>query len=91
LSAFIVRYWIPAKCPCTSPVTVGPSQPHIQWVKGAVSHGLKQPVREANHSPPSNIEAKKEWIYPFILSIRIHGACAASFTFNKVTRRLYLE
>jgi hypothetical protein len=35
----------------------------IQWVPGALSMGVKQPVREADHSPPTSAEVKKMWIY----------------------------
>jgi hypothetical protein len=30
---------------------------------GAVSPGIKQPEREADHSPPTCAEVKKTWIY----------------------------
>jgi hypothetical protein len=30
----------------------------IQWVPGAISLGIKQPGREADHSPPSSVEVK---------------------------------
>jgi len=36
-----------------------PTQPSIQWVPGALSMGVKRPVREANHSPPSSAELKE--------------------------------
>jgi hypothetical protein len=32
---------------------LGPTQPPIQWVLGALSLGVKRPGREADHSPPS--------------------------------------
>jgi len=32
---------------------------YIQWVTGALSLGVKQPGREADHSPPSSAEVKK--------------------------------
>jgi hypothetical protein len=35
-----------------------PVQPHIQWVPEALSWGINRPGREADHSPPSNAEAK---------------------------------
>jgi hypothetical protein len=38
---------------------LGPTQPPIQWVLGALSLGIKQPGREADHSPPSNAEVKE--------------------------------
>jgi hypothetical protein len=41
----------------------GPTQPHIQWVPGALSPGVKRPEREADNSPPSSAEVKKTWIY----------------------------
>jgi hypothetical protein len=31
---------------------LGPTQPPIQWVPGALSLGVKRPGREADHSPP---------------------------------------
>jgi hypothetical protein len=37
---------------------LGPTQPSIQWVPG-----VKRPGREADHSPPTNAEVKKTWIY----------------------------
>jgi hypothetical protein len=37
-------------------MVVGPAQPHIQWVPGALSLEVKRTRREADHSPPSNEE-----------------------------------
>jgi hypothetical protein len=42
---------------------LGPTQPPIQWVLGAVSPGLKQLGREADHSSPASGEVEKTWIY----------------------------
>jgi hypothetical protein len=42
---------------------LGPTQPSIQWVPGALSLGVKRLGREADHSSPSNAEVKKAWIY----------------------------
>jgi hypothetical protein len=39
---------------------LGPIQPPIQWVPGALSLGVKRPGREADHYPPSSSEIK-EW------------------------------
>jgi hypothetical protein len=36
-----------------SRTALGPSQPPIQWVPGAVSLGVKRPGRESDHLPPS--------------------------------------
>jgi hypothetical protein len=36
-----------------------PTQPPLQWVRGALSLGVKQPEREADHSPPSSVEVKE--------------------------------
>jgi hypothetical protein len=33
---------------------LGPTQPPIQWVPGALSLGVKRAGREADHSPPSS-------------------------------------
>jgi hypothetical protein len=42
---------------------LGPTQPPIQWVLGALSPGVKRQGREAGHSPPTSVEVKKTWIY----------------------------
>jgi hypothetical protein len=42
---------------------LGSTQPPIQWVRGALSPGVKWPGREADHSSPSSAEVKKMWIY----------------------------
>jgi hypothetical protein len=42
-----------------SRMALGPSQPPIQWVPGALSLGVKRPGREADHSPPSSAEIKE--------------------------------
>jgi hypothetical protein len=46
-----------------SRLVLGPTQPPIQCVQGALSPGIKRPGREADHSPPSNAEVKNTWIY----------------------------
>jgi hypothetical protein len=38
-----------------------PTQPPMQGVPGALSLGVKRPVGEADHSPPSSAEVK-EWV-----------------------------
>jgi hypothetical protein len=38
---------------------LGPTQPPIQWVPGALSMGVKRQAREADHSPPSNAGVKR--------------------------------
>jgi hypothetical protein len=42
---------------------LGPTQPPIQWVRGALSLGVKRPEGEADHSPPSSAEVKNAWCY----------------------------
>jgi hypothetical protein len=42
---------------------LGPTQPPIQWVPGALSLGVKRPGREADHSLPSSAEIKDAWSY----------------------------
>jgi hypothetical protein len=52
---------------------LGPTQPPIQWVPGALSLGAKRPRREADHSPPSSAEVKNAWSYTPIPPVRLHG------------------
>jgi hypothetical protein len=52
---------------------LGPTQPSIQWLPGAVTPGLKQPEREVDHSPPFSAEVKKAWSYTSTAQIRLHG------------------
>jgi hypothetical protein len=49
--------------PTSSKTALGPMQPPIQWVSGALSPGEKLQRREADHSPPASAEVKKIWIY----------------------------
>jgi hypothetical protein len=56
-----------------SRTALGPTQPHIQWVIGALSLGVKRPGREADHSPPSTAEVKNAWSYTSAPPIRPHG------------------
>jgi hypothetical protein len=44
---------------------LGPIEPSIQWVPGALSLGVKRPGREAVHSSPSSAEVKNAWSYIF--------------------------
>jgi hypothetical protein len=39
-----------------SRLAVGPTQPPIQWVLGALSMEVKRPGREADGSPPTSAE-----------------------------------
>jgi hypothetical protein len=45
---------------------LGPTQPPIQWVSGALSLGVKRPGREPDHPPPTSAEVKKTWVYTSI-------------------------
>jgi hypothetical protein len=42
---------------------LGPTQPPVQWVQGALSTGVKRQEREADHSSPASAEVKKMWFY----------------------------
>jgi hypothetical protein len=39
--------------------SLGPTQPHIQWIPVALSLSVKRPGREADHSPPSSAGVKE--------------------------------
>jgi hypothetical protein len=42
-----------------SRMALGPTQPPIQWVPGAVSLGVKWPGCEADHSLPSSADVEE--------------------------------
>jgi hypothetical protein len=46
-----------------SRTVLGPTQPPIQWVPGALSLGVKRPRCQADHSPPCSSEVKNAWSY----------------------------
>jgi hypothetical protein len=45
--------------PCPDRFLGGPTQFPIRWVPRAISLEIKRPVREADHSPPSNAETEE--------------------------------
>jgi hypothetical protein len=57
----------------SSRLALGFTQPPIQWVPGALSLGVKRPVREADHSPPASAEVKKNVDLYIHSPIRLHG------------------
>jgi hypothetical protein len=75
---------------------LGPTQPLIQWVAGALSLGIKWPEREADHSPQSSVEVKDSWSYTSTLPIRLHGVVLSykhrdNFTFTLQGSCILLE
>jgi hypothetical protein len=42
---------------------LGPFRHPVRWVSGIVFLAVKRPVREAEHSPLSDIEVKNAWSY----------------------------
>jgi hypothetical protein len=53
----------------------GPTQPPIQWVRGALSLGIKWPGNEADNSTPASAEVKKMWIYTLSLPYAFMAQC----------------
>jgi hypothetical protein len=43
-----------------SRTALGPTQPPIQWIRGALSLRIKRPGHEADHPPPSSAEIKEK-------------------------------
>jgi hypothetical protein len=56
-----------------SRTALGPTQPPIQWVPGALSLGVKRLGREADHSPSSSAEVKECVELHLHSPIRLHG------------------
>jgi hypothetical protein len=56
-----------------SRLSLGPTQPPVQWVTGTLPLEVKRPGREADHSPPSSAEVKNAWSYTSTPTICLHG------------------
>jgi hypothetical protein len=56
--------------PETCRPNVGPSQPLIAWVPGALYRAEKRSKRETNHLTPSNAEIKTAMSYIYVLMAR---------------------
>jgi hypothetical protein len=52
---------------------LGLTQPPIQWVRGALFLGVKQPGREADRSPPPSAEVNNAWCYTSGPPLCLHG------------------
>jgi hypothetical protein len=68
-----------------SRTALGPTQPPIPWVPGALTLGINLPGREANHSPPSSAEVKNSCSYISTPPTRLHGV-----VLSEEQGRLYL-
>jgi len=44
-------------------VTLGPTQPPVEWVQEALSLVVKHPGCQADHSPPFDSKVKNVWGY----------------------------
>jgi hypothetical protein len=55
-----------------SKLALGPTQPPIYWVPGALTPGLKRPERETNHSLPSGAEVNSAWSCTSTFPVRLH-------------------
>jgi hypothetical protein len=56
-----------------SRTALGPTQPPIQWVPGALPLRVKRSGHEADVSPPSSAEVKNAWGYTSTPPIRLPG------------------
>jgi hypothetical protein len=56
-----------------SRLSLGPGQPPLQWVLGALSSEVKQSGREADPSTPSFAEVKNFWSYTFTPAVTLRG------------------
>jgi len=55
---FDIVFQMPFLFTTASRTALGPTEPPIPWILGALSLGVKRPGREADHSPPSSAEVK---------------------------------
>jgi hypothetical protein len=61
-----------------SRTALGPTQPPIRWVPGALSLGVKQSGREVDHSPSSSAEVE-ECMELYLHSPNTPSWCGAQF------------
>jgi hypothetical protein len=77
-----------------SRTALGPTQPPIQRVPGALSLGVKRPGREADHSPPSSAEVKNALRYtstpPYVFMAWCLVKHRDNFTFTFIGEEMFL-
>jgi hypothetical protein len=54
-------------------LALGPTQPPLQWVPGAITPVIKRSVLEADNSPASSAEVKSVWSYISTPLVLLHG------------------
>jgi hypothetical protein len=57
----------------TSRLTLGPTQPPIQWVPRALIPRIKHPGHETEHLHPSSAEVKNVWSCTSVPPVHLHG------------------
>jgi hypothetical protein len=67
--------------PARSELALGSTQSPIQWVLGDLSQGENWRGDEADHSPPSSVHSKNEWLYASKPTTRLQNMHRDSFTF----------
>jgi hypothetical protein len=76
-------------------MALGPTQPSIQWVPGALSLGVKRPGREADHYLHLVPRVKNKWSYNSTPPIRLRGVVdnfifTFAFTFTSPPAYIYI-
>jgi hypothetical protein len=61
-----IGYRVPTGASFFSSQYLGPIQPPIHWVPGAIFLGLKLSEHEGDHSPPTSAKKRNTWIYTFV-------------------------
>jgi hypothetical protein len=70
-------------CPCVGP-NLGPTQPPVQCVPGALYPGVERSGLEPDHSPASSVEVNNAWSYTSTPQYVCMALCLVKYSDNYI-------